>query len=61
MDERINLIKEKSKIQQEIYVSPLPHAGYLYNAELKENPEYFVNQHLKQGLGIESDILLRMD
>ncbi|MCO6500585.1 MAG: hypothetical protein J5I47_09440 [Vicingus serpentipes] len=62
MDQRINFIKKKSNFQEEVYVPPLLlHPGYLYNAELKENPKYFVNQHLKEGLGIKSDILLKMN
>jgi len=41
-----------------IKVIPLPSSGYIYNSEITTNPEYFLNQHLKSGLGIENDIVL---
>ena len=59
VDDRISFIKERSKSNQTIEIAPLPNSGYLYHAELKVNPDFFVNQHLKKGMGIENDIILK--
>jgi len=56
-DERIELITTPTT-QKTIEITPLPYAGYLYHAELKKDPNYFINQHLKSGLGIENDLIL---
>ena len=56
-DERIQLIY-KNSTKDIIKVNALPFSGYLYNSELKKDPDYFVNKHLKSGLGIESDLVL---
>lgn len=57
-DERIEFITTPTS-QKLIEVSPLPYSGYIYNAELKRNANYFVNQHLKSGLGINADLVLK--
>lgn len=55
LDNRIKYIKQAQ--DKVIYVDPLPESGYLYDAELSDDPENFKNQHLKYGLGIESEIV----
>ena len=57
-DERIDKITQPTT-QKVIEVIPLPFSGYIYNPELKENSDYFVNQHLKSGLGIDSELILK--
>ncbi len=41
-----------------IKVDPLPFSGYIYSAEITDNPDHFKNQHLKKGLGVNKDIVL---
>ena len=55
-DERIAKIIASDK--EIIEVTALPFSGYIYHSELKKDSGYFVNQHLKSGLGIKSELVL---
>ena len=37
----------------------LPNSGYIYSAEITADPNHYKNKHLKNGLGIKNDILLK--
>lgn len=54
-DNRINILKE-STFRETIVLEPLPNSGFLYSAEISSDTKHFNNQHLKQGLCIESEI-----
>lgn len=56
-DQRMEAIKQAD--QDVIEVAPLPFSGYLYSAELSTDSSYFANQHLKSGLGLKQQIILK--
>ena len=61
LDKRINYLR-KLKIQNQnkiIELSPLPSSGFLYSAEINENPNHFSNQHLKKGWFLNFNIKLK--
>ena len=42
-----------------IIVEPLPCSGYLYNAEITSDADNYKNQHLKNGLGIKGNAIIK--
>lgn len=58
-DERIEyILYYKSDI---IEVKRLPNSGYIYSSEITTDATHFKNLHLKNGLGIDRDIILSTD
>ncbi|TXB66811.1 hypothetical protein FRY74_01100 [Vicingus serpentipes] len=55
-DERMEGIANSS--EKLITVRPLPFSGYIYSAEISTDTNYFSNQHLKAGLGLDQEIRL---
>jgi hypothetical protein len=55
-DQRIKMINNST--ESIIKVKPLPFSGYLYSAEISTDSNYFSNQHLKAGLGLNRQIVL---
>jgi hypothetical protein len=60
-DNRIEKILKSSSNNEVIYLEPLPYSGYLYNSELSNDADFFINQHLKNGLGVNSNLKLKTD
>ena len=56
-DQRIESIK--SSKNGVIEVAPLPFSGYIYSAEISSDNKYFLNQHLKNGLGLKQEVVLK--
>ncbi|MGB0882128.1 MAG: DUF6056 family protein [Vicingaceae bacterium] len=57
IDERLKQIIQSEK--KLIEVPPLPKSGYIFNAEITSDTSNFRNQHLKQGLNKEVNIVLK--
>jgi hypothetical protein len=57
VDERIESIKLNN--MNTIQVKVLPNSGYIYSAEITADPNHYKNKHLKNGLGIKNDIVLK--
>lgn len=55
-DERMEHIAKAKKAM--IKVEPLPYSGLIYSAEITTDEDHFLNQHLKNGLGLKQDIVL---
>lgn len=55
-DERITYILNSN--EEIIKVKALPESGYLHNTEITEDAKHFTNQHLKNGLGLNKDVIL---
>ena len=49
------ILKSEDKL---VKVKPLPSSGYIYSTEITNDPNHFKNQHLKNGLGLDKDIVL---
>jgi hypothetical protein len=58
VDERITFILSNNK-NEPIILKKLNDAGYLNSAEISTDSTNFLNQHLKYGLGIEQQIILK--
>jgi hypothetical protein len=54
-DERVNALEEmkKNQFKGTAELTPLPEAGFLYDARISDDTAYFVNQHWKLGLGLD--------
>ncbi|PJB16136.1 MAG: hypothetical protein CO118_00930 [Flavobacteriales bacterium CG_4_9_14_3_um_filter_32_8] len=57
VDERIKLILKNDA--STIVVEPLPNSGYLYSAEITTDTTNFKNTHLKEGLGLKNNVVLK--
>ena len=57
-DNRIQQIK-KDRNKPVLILDPLPASGFLYSAEISENPNHFTNKQLKQGLQIKGTVKLK--
>lgn len=55
-DERMKQIVNSN--EEIIKVKPLPFSGYIYSAEITTDSSHFLNQHLKNGLGLKQEIVL---
>lgn len=60
-DARMELLSGCCQAQNAIEVPPLPKAGWLYSAEISVNPNHFLNQHLKNGLQLKQDVVLKKE
>lgn len=58
VDERISFILSNNK-NESIKLKKLNYAGYLNSAEITADSTNFLNQHLKYGLGIDQQIVLK--
>lgn len=58
VDHRIKMIKTST--DKKVLLDALPHSGYVYSAEITDDVNHFKNQHLKKGLGIEQDVVLKV-
>lgn len=56
-DERLSFI-ENTK-ESPVIVKPLPFSGYIYSAEITNDSQHYSNQHLKSGLGLKQEIVLK--
>ncbi len=68
VDERIEMLNRKNEEQSlrkkehshlTLLVNPLPNSGYIYSSEITSDPKHYKNQHLKSGLGVQSEIVLK--
>jgi hypothetical protein len=57
MDQRIEFIQNTAT--NPIVLKPLPKSGYLYSGEITTDVKHYKNQHLKSGLGIKSEVVLK--
>lgn len=57
VDERIEFINSSGK--ETIVVNELPPSGYIYSTEITTDSNNFKNQHLKSGLGIKNNVILK--
>lgn len=56
-EERLIKIQNSAK-QDTIVLKALPSSGFLYSAEITTQAQHYHNKHLKEGLGIDADIIL---
>jgi len=40
-------------------LDPLPESGMLYSGKLSTNPKFFSNEHFRDGLGLECDVVVK--
>ncbi len=60
-DQRMNELKKYMESEKSGVITikkKLPKSGFLHNAEITSNPQHFTNQHLKEYLGSEFEIVL---
>lgn len=60
VDERMELIMKNDILPTAIgIVEALPNSGYLYSAEITTDTTNFKNKHLKEGLGLKNNVVLK--
>ena len=57
-DKRMVYLNQNKNNKTPIDLEPLPGSGLLYSAEISNDTNYYANQHLKNGLGLQTTVFV---